>query len=434
MKVGTVDKVKGDVIPLYCIDERNNRVEVAKIDGTPTRPTTTLIGYIPVKHSIFEQLEESGCDFDFQIHYGECTNPTAFNEYESAYVFKNAHITNISLSELTTLSPDGRTAIEETVTVSLEKFYRITPISESVINNSFTTPTLASFGVGVWESIGCDTCNTCDNVVVGMYGTDGIITFGVSVDAGITWDLNSIDASIVHNGQPDEVNMVVYKETIYFCVKDAGVTYIYSININSLDSSVSASLIATITGSVYGLSVAGDYLWLAGTFVHKINLYTNVIEYIDTPDATSLSIHAIDNNNAVIGGFDGYFYRITNNKLIKITEIASDEFHNIKQLTNTRIVASGIYGVYYSCDNGLTWKQSINTINRVVFDFYDNIVGYAHGSDIAYKTIDGGITWKQFDNNLLWSPIRLVVCNQHTYYAVGSSINVGNSVLAGKPA
>lgn len=231
MKVEAVDKPLGDVTPIYYIDDNNNSIDVAKIRSGSGRPTTSLSGYYQhTPNNSLEKLANGKKSFDIQIHYGNCRNPTDFNTFDAAIVLKNCDITGYGLSELTTLTPDGREIVTETAQVSFESLYRILPITEIPTMGKYIGNDAPVFGVATMKRRE----KTVDTLIVGMITSYGQITFAYSSDTGITWDKVDLDIQNIHDGLPEHVNMILSDDYLYVSIIDNNDLYIYRVSTSSV--------------------------------------------------------------------------------------------------------------------------------------------------------------------------------------------------------
>jgi len=100
MKVDGLDKSLGDITSIYCPDpnQYDTFIEVESIKGTDSRFTSTLSGKWPIdSQSPLEELLNQGCPFSLQVHYGRCTRPDSFTEFESALIITDSFITKGSI-------------------------------------------------------------------------------------------------------------------------------------------------------------------------------------------------------------------------------------------------------------------------------------------------------------------------------------------------
>lgn len=132
LAVDSLDQSAGDVTRLECPDPFNygKYIEVDTIPGEIERMTTTLTTRMSrTDLSLFRSLFTRGCSFDLHLHFGLCSRPNAFNEYDKAIVFENVQVTSYGTDPIIALTSGDRAEINETVDISIGNMYEIVPLT-----------------------------------------------------------------------------------------------------------------------------------------------------------------------------------------------------------------------------------------------------------------------------------------------------------------
>lgn len=420
MKVDSVDKSLGDITSIYCPDPNayDEFIEVASIKGADSRWTSTLTGRLEIdRKSALEQLLEQGCAFNMQVHYGRCTQPDSFSEFESAIIFEDVRLTSYGLSTLTATSPDERAAIDETAAISIGNIYRVFTPTISEITNGLNIGSNSIFGVGNADARSCGTdCDTrsngCSIWFVAAYNTAGTVIFYYTTDGGVTWTQVASNITQQHDGGEFLARMLIAGSTTYVSIYDGGTTYVYSIpNSSIVSGTVTPTLIQTLPNySITDMAESDSYIWLVGgsstnnEYIAYIEKSTG--EFVTLNDGTLFtgtnffySVDALDDDNVLIAGFGGTYaysnsfgiFQTGDNAAVSNIVISN----KAKMFTkNNWLIAAG-QTLYCTKNAGATWSAVRGYTGTLSMGFYDNIVGYMQDNTGIYRTINSGSSWNQ---------------------------------------
>lgn len=314
MRLGELSKDFGDVTSEYCPDEDNygRFVEVAVIRGVEARATTSLAGRLPRNYrSILERLGRQKCQFELQLHFGFCGNPSAFDEYEVGLVLENVIVTNYSTDALGALSPDEAGSILETIELSVGNYYYITPLSLSNLTAALVTPNgFTPIDITTCARPACFGCENCECAIyaLGVDTNDELVVIA-SMDGGITWNITEtgIAGPTTNNPLTDDgylSNIMCFGEDIYFTTQDGIGPYAPAVyHINAVEALTSTA--ATITQVYDGVNDTNantgvDFAMGSKIVQFKGNYYVIQIEQVGTPRPTYVRQIFLDDSDTTV--------------------------------------------------------------------------------------------------------------------------------------
>src|SRR3990167_7750021 len=206
----------GDVERVECPDpyQYGKFIEVATIRGATDRPTTTIEGRYPIDLlSSLLALARKGCTFDVQLHMGDCTDPSVFNDYKKVLVLESAYLTNFGTDDLGALASGDNAVVNENADLSGKDAYELRPLAVGAAAASIVT--VEVLDVVICDTIQCGDCGEqsdgCERVYAlttaagGSPGTPADIVF--SIDKGVSWAAHDID-TLATAEVPDELDCI----------------------------------------------------------------------------------------------------------------------------------------------------------------------------------------------------------------------------------
>lgn len=454
MKVDGLDKSLGDVTPIYLPnpEQYDDFIEVATIKGADSRASSTLTAYLPINTtSPLEEIERQGCSFDIQVHYGQCTRPDSFNEFESAIIMKNVRLTSYGLTTLTARTPDERAIVDETASISVGKFYRILPVKQSRIPVTFFPNNAFSFGI---TNVGIKSCGDncagrstgCDTWIMGVKNANNSISFAYTTDCGVSWTLTSANAPTAHNTTVQAINMYAYGGYIYFATVQTSITSFYRTSIASIlaGSADTVSIMPNAnTTFMFEIKASQNYIWFVGqrgTNVSTIRAYsptTGLYQDFTNDTETFRAIDVLSDDIVVVGGMTGVIYY--SNSFGAFTEVTTKPtttgtVTGIKVFSATRWLIGTSVGYFLTTNAGLSWTKVLDAANWARLSFYDDIVGYANSTLGTYRTLDAGVTWQKIASDITYNTNDLLVCEHNpNIYMVAGGDTGGGYLYKGNP-
>lgn len=449
MKLDGLDKSLGDVESVYCPDPNNydQFIEVATIKGTDSRWTSTLSGKLPLaEYSPLEELLQQGCEFDIQVHFGRCSRPDDFYTFDSALIIQGARLTSYALSTVTAISPDERAAIDETAAISAASVYRI--FAPSVANVGTVQAALGEiYGLTLADAKQCGgACNTRSDGCQVWIATQNLDTdFLYSINGGITW--STVDAgTLTHQGTIEQQPIIAVGSNVYTALLNTATGYIYSTPASTIvtDNAPTPSQVYSVAGGVafYDLGVSSGYVWAVGgngaSYVVALDRSNNSSTVIDAgtllPTSDMLSVYANSDDNVLIGGEAGnYLYSTTFGVFTAGVLPTLSDIIDVHMIDDNNWLAMNGTGIYCTSDKGKNWTLTLTNGNDGSFDFYDDVVGYAHYTDGVYRTIDSGNTWKRIHTQTVTSVNNMVACpyQPNTFMSVGGNSAANSFIIKG---
>ena len=122
----------GDITRIECPDPYNygKFIEVAQIPGEVSRITTTLTTRLSrTDLSMFREMAVKGCAFDLQLHWGLCTKPNDFNQFDKIMIFEDVYVTSYGTDPLVALQSADRDSIMETIDITAGVYYEVVPLT-----------------------------------------------------------------------------------------------------------------------------------------------------------------------------------------------------------------------------------------------------------------------------------------------------------------
>lgn len=422
MKAGAPAAGFGDRTKIECPspDSYNGYIETASFKGARERPTITLTGrYLYDLKSELYAMAREGCEFDVQIHFGVCTDPSDFTKYTKAMIWEAADISNWSAEDMGALGSDEQAKIDESADLSAKDMYEVVPQSFNEKAGALVTNELVdgvicggpSCGDCDSESDGCYKAYWISKAAGGSPGTPPDIVH--TIDKGVNWYADDID-SLQTAEDPDGVACV----GLYIVVvsNDSGsLHYALKSEVDDVDydetwTEVATGFVAThepndIWSYGNGAFIVGDdgYVYLLGSDP------TAGVTVLDAGVATAqhlLAVHALSDKFAVAVGNNGAIIHTTDG----VTWSALTAFVGIGVNLNCVwcknekewFVGTSNGRLWATKDAGTNWAQNAfpGSGSGVVYDvaFATESVGYlAHATTAPrgriLRTIDSGYHW-----------------------------------------
>lgn len=391
MKIGSVDTTLGESehIVTY-VGDIPVSVGIMR-DGSKTT-STSISGILPVNtKSTLEKLV--GKLFNIQVHYGACRSPKEFYSFDSVIVLNGVEIASHSLSELNALQPSERAIVQETATLKVGNYYRITmPSFENVLQQD-------TLGIAY---IPPESCGNATEAIAALADDGDFVNIYYSFDQGITW--SNVDMQVAHEGIGTQSGMIYSNERLYFTTFNAD-GFLFSVRAESILNGVSEYSVLHRTSAIpiNHIDSGINYLWGAGgatgAYLFKLNVHTNVIDIIETGLTTS-PLHSVFvlNDDVVFFGGDNANYGIYSNGTVYTSTLpnaSGEDITTIQAFDYNNLIISTTNKIYRTLNGGKTWSVVANNISALEIRFIDNIVGYAFTATGVYITLDSGLSWSK---------------------------------------
>lgn len=457
MKVDGLDKSVGDVTSIYAPNPKryDEFIEIATISGSESRATSTLSGYLDIeKSSALEELYNQKCSFDLQIHYGSCTRPDEFNQFNSVIVFKDVKLTSYGLTTLTALVPDERAVVNETAAISIGDFYRVFQTNEVEQNPFFFVPD--SFPIGIVNggpaNCGDDCAGRTDGYsvwIVPFVNDVDVVEFGVTYDNGLNWSSTPSNSGDLHTGPDIACALTVDEGYIYYATSTLLGSRVFRTSIASiLDENADTTVVfdGLVTGTasfIHSLSVSDTYIWAAGSYngvdgvIYAYNKQAQDLEtFIQTSGATFYTISAYDDNVVVTAGdLDTVYYSTLYGQFsqVAVAPTSLNFLTDIYIFSPTHWIVASSGGIYCTSNSGDSWTKRITTSDITKMNFYDGILGYAVDSQGTLRTLDSGNTWSRVAVHGNPTNRNIVVCpdNPNIYWVAAGLDTTPGFLLKG---
>ena len=458
MKIDSLEKSLGDITSVFCPDEDSydEFVEVAAIKGTDSRWTSTLSGRMTVDtESVLERILRRGCNFNLQVHYGTCTRPDDFNNFNTSFIFKDVRLTSYSLDTLVALSPDERNAVTESAAISVGDVYRIfTPTISQVAQGALTTGNGAGIAICDIRSCGTDcnpTSSGCQKIyVLNVPSVTGPVEIVHSLDGGITWDTVLTNSVSALGGSEDIADIVCVGDTLMFTVWDGSDSFLYTVfadNVVSGGGAINVSEVFTTSQDIRALDLGVETIFGVGgdgasyiIGVNKDSLATTVFDTAIVSPATSLfSVDALDDNNVLVGGGSGILgYSTTFGAFQAAPAVVlnsvtlTDSIRDVHMINPKSWLINIGSRILCSTDLGVSWRQVAAVSGPGKFAFFDDTFGYFQDDATIWRTMDSGNTWTQVSTFNAVNVSGLLVCENDAnilYGTGGTNVTPGSDYV-----
>lgn len=392
-------------------------VTVGILRGAPDLPTVTFESrYDPGVISAFLELFNKQCEFDAQLHIGDCENPQDFaGGFSVARIFEQLTPSTFSDSELGTFDEGGNQPLLDTIEVAAQRIYDVKRLRAGETAAAEVASEIAD--VTICDSI---TCGQCGRVSDGCQiaflleatntGSPGLQPeLLYTEDGGATWGQTNITTLAVGDNPR---RMTCVGTNLVVVSPDEAALHIASIN-DILDgietwaevtAGFETEVPRAITSSGFDktwIAAAGGVIYFANDPTSEVAVQTSGLTAQDLND-----IDALDGNNVVAVGASN---------AVLATANGGDTWALIVGPTpgvalNTVVLRSALEWLvgtadgrlFYTRNGGASWSAkgfpgtgggSVEMIR-----FASRSVGYmshttAAGAGRVLRTIDGGFSW-----------------------------------------
>lgn len=349
--------------------------------------------------SLLKYIIDNQLTVDMQIHYGKCSQPNSFLEYEKVININSAFLSNYSLSNLLALTSENVNKVEESVSISAHDF------------KVFNKPKL--YNIGLVNQSPIIKLVKYKNIYIGLqfeYASGNTNLNLIYSENGIGWNIRNINTLVSNN--PYHFDLKIKNDNIYILSRNVDqLNNLYIIKINSISNKIINSIFQIDTlfqkinlgiSLITAMEIAENFI-IFGTADGKIikfninTLESNLIE----PKIINNYITNIHSYNEQLycSCINGYVFKfnIYNNN-IEYYKFGNLNFENI--FINDNIL-------YLSTNNKLYYSVDFYTINEInnnfnnikCLAFYDKNIGYLCDNNFIYKTIDAGFSWEKLALN-----------------------------------
>lgn len=334
MRAGSPDQSFGDTERIECPDPDNlgQFIEVGEIQGAVERATMDLVGrYAADIASTLLRLAKRRCSADVHVHFGECSNPSAFNVFTKSLILENAKFGNWSAEDLGALGSDENAKVDETAPISASTMYEALQLSfaercADVVVNPMEDVVICSnpsCGDCEVEDSGCDLIIAVSQSTTGSPGTGPELVYTTDKFSTVC---NSDEITTL--GPDDTVSGLA-------CVGD------YVVVISDSDDAAHIKLISDVR---------------AGTAGNWTRVATGFVAAGSPNDIWSVG------NFAFICGDGGYVYGMSDPTagvtVLDAGEATTDNLNKIHAISEDRAVAVGDTDAIVFTENQATWTAT----------------------------------------------------------------------------
>lgn len=395
----------GETTNIECPDPHSygKFIVVDSVPGEISRLTTTLTTRLSrTAPSLFRSLSQKQCSFDFHLHYGLCARPTDFNTYDKVGIFEDVAITSYGTDPLSVLSSGDRGEVNETIDVSVGKYYEVVTLEYNetdTVNTALASAIIDSVLADV-QSCGIGCTDSSDGCEV-MFAIDADGDLIMSSDGGVTWALNNDPWGTVTIG-------LGYLNGLVWTYNTATSAIISASKEDALAMNAPASTSAS-TGSETAVDMANGvaYGLVVGTngFVGVLRSPASGFDATYTNSFTGEDFTVVNFNPygdfALLGGANGALvYTANGEDFVSITGPSAQSAVSVSAVmpvTEKKWLVGYADGDVYCTDNaGGTWSLlavpgGANPVKDIAMS--TTHVLWILKNNVLYKSIDGGASW-----------------------------------------
>lgn len=463
-KIGALSWPQGDVTPIRIPSETQYNAfdTIGKIRGDEGLPSSTLMSRYTMDRSELLRIARQGCDFDLQVHMGDCKDPRDFNNgWKKILVFERAAITTYGTGDLGALQPSERALINEEVPIVGENLYEI--LRQTYGLQAGSQMVQEGLDVVICDSVTCaecglpsDGCSVVFVITTSAGGSPGLAAEVVFTrDGGGTWSDTLIDTL-----SPTENPVAAACVGTRLVVTNAtpgGLHYapILDILVGTETWQESTAGLTIPTGgprAIFSIGPTNTWVFGAGGYIY---FYTDITGTAQVQDAGTLTTqqynaaHGIDSQNVVAVGNSNVvvFTRNGGRSWASVTGPSVGVNLNTVWMKSPTVwlIGNASGALYYTSDSGTTWTQlsfsGSGTGSVRDLSFSTDAVGYmAHDvSSVGYilRTLDGGHSWyraPELEMGTMPTHVRsnaLAACreNANTVFATGLATGSVDGVI-----
>jgi hypothetical protein len=159
---------RGDSLKITCLSDVDNSYDIVeKIPGFLSDVTFDLNAYLGINgESSLRTLFREGVDATIHVHFGICTDPQDFLQFNKALILDGVTFNSYSTDDLISLTSDGLAVVTETVGAVADEMYEyLVTKNFEIVDNVVGTDTIELQMLADTAClIGCDAESCGDNV------------------------------------------------------------------------------------------------------------------------------------------------------------------------------------------------------------------------------------------------------------------------------
>jgi hypothetical protein len=413
VSVDALAQDRGDITNIECPSPyRYGEFEVVgSLPGELSRMTTTLTGHMSrTDISTFYKLFIQNCKFDVHLHFGLCQAPNNFSQFDKALVFEDVNVTAFSTDPLVALQSGDRAAVNESIDISIGRFYEVVNLEYNERGTAVTTHG-AIVATAVCDLASCGSeCDVNSDGCQKMFAasTDGYIYY--SDDRGQSWtELEIEDATPVTPQTPNAVlDLACWGDNIVV-LDDANQLWV--INRDDLidGTATTFGIVDTaITNLASKLSTSQNQMGIIVGDNGDIAMFSDLeagstlvdAGFTTTEDLTAVhvgmdgTIVAGGTNGAVVYSYDGITWY--NSPTVPVAQTITDA---VAKNRYNWIVGTANGQIWCTDNSGRTWTRgtypnwAAATAQIDEFAMASAHVLYFVADNKLYRSLDGGNSW-----------------------------------------
>ncbi len=391
---------------------------VTAIKGERALPTMSLEARYGFTVSEFLRIARQGCEFDAQVHFGECEDPQDYNRgWQKVLVLEGADISQWQTGDMGTFEQGGDAVVNQTINVNGLDMYEIARLSFAELGAAELVQ--EAVAIVICDSVTCGTCGIASNgvdrffaVTLSAGGSPGLPAEVIfSDDGGATISETTIDTLAATEDPSDAacvgVNLAVISnasDSLHY----APIADIVS-GTETWTENTEGIIAAGSPNAMFSMGSAKTWVVGDGGYVYFYDDITATPDVQDAGIATTEDlgdVHAFNANNVIAVGANNALIRTQNGG----TTWASVTGPNAGTVLNTCwmrgkeewFIGDAGGQLWYTRDAGVSWTEKTfagsgsGSVHDLIFP--TPTVGFmAHSTGTPagriLRTIDGGRSW-----------------------------------------
>jgi hypothetical protein len=441
--IGDITEPRGDITVKYCPDPARSGAYKAtrSFRGEPGSVTTSIETVLTKTADYLELIGE--CEFPIFVHKVSCGRRDVFSNFDRTFILRGAQISQSSLGQMASRSPDNEDESTQTFDVSahaLVRIFHMTTLRAAISETEDIT------GVAVCGEDRCEgDCGASMKVTDKMYAAAKAHTGSVPASANVlaslnggAWAATATDPfevgediqgiACVQMGR-DETRIIVGRGTTdasnpaEVAVSDDNGTTWQNYDVGTVDGEYIVNghalfamdryhiWVGTSGGRIYFSEDAGVNWTLQEPAIVSA---TNIVGVSFANPKVGFAVYTGGEIAKTIDGGDTWG---------AVTGSGSADATDIHAISPYFVWVSGTDGKFYTHDGGTTWSTR-DSISTGAIDFLDELVGYAVGPGASapmYTTINGGFDWSLLPSVSNAGFNDVVVISPQLAYAAGNA-------------
>lgn len=410
-----VEESFGEIEGIFAPDPNTGKPVLVGTGGSGERDQHTVsvnTRYLIDNESTLSKVAGTDRRHDFHIHFGQCENPSAFNDFKGAVILEDAVVATVSRSDMGALSSDENEASSESADIIAGKLYHAHPLAAHEV---LFAPKL---GLAIEEFVAS---YNHGRKKWRLFALDGTGMLYYSGDSGGSWQAFEFDGWVTDTSP---TGGLAISDKYLIALQTTGTYYYIDYNDFEQDTPPSPTAVSlghspTGIGNLGGIHSCGSVTYITSIIgdmwrIRDSNIdqgfFDQVLHSGTITTGPVYQIRCLTEDFVVVGGNDGAIgftenggtsWTLCTNPVFPGNDIRAIELIDLDLwfigLSDGRIM--------FTEDKGSTWQLSYSHSSSILvksISFVTRNIGYASlggGPGVIIKTYNGGYSWVEMPDN-----------------------------------